>query len=58
MGTTGYAVATKLLGDCRVEVECDDGATRKAEIRGSLRNKQFIKPVGGRGIAVVLSAFA
>ena len=41
----GYAVVTKCLGDCRVDVECDDGETRKGEIRGALRNKTFIRPV-------------
>lgn len=34
-----YAQVTKLLGNCRLEVQCFDGKTRLANIRGSMRKK-------------------
>lgn len=37
-----YAKATKMLGNCRLEVECFDGVKRLAKIRGSIRKKQWI----------------
>jgi translation initiation factor 1A len=38
-----YAQVTKLLGNCRLEVQCFDGKTRLANIRGSMRKKVWIK---------------
>lgn len=38
-----YAQVTKILGNCRLEVQCFDGKTRLANIRGSMRKKVWIK---------------
>jgi translation initiation factor 1A len=38
-----YAQVTKLLGNCRLEVQCFDAKTRLANIRGSMRKKVWIK---------------
>lgn len=38
-----YGQVTKLLGNCRLEVNCFDGATRLCHIRGSMRKKVWIK---------------
>lgn len=38
-----YGQVTKLLGSCRVEISCFDGATRLCHIRGSMRKKVWIK---------------
>jgi translation initiation factor 1A len=37
-----YAQAIKLLGDCRVELQCFDGMKRVGHIRGSMKNKVWI----------------
>ena len=37
-----YAKVLKLLGDCRVEVECNDGIKRIAHIRGKMKKKVYI----------------
>ncbi len=39
-----YAQVVKLLGDGRVEVNCMDGKTRMATIRGSIYKKTRIAP--------------
>ncbi len=38
-----YAQAVRMLGGCRLEAFCFDGATRLAHIRGSMRKKMWIK---------------
>ena len=38
-----YAQVVKLLGNCRCEVNCVDGTTRLAHIRGNMRKKVWIK---------------
>ena len=38
-----YGQVTKLLGNCRLEVNCFDGTTRLCHIRGSMRKKVWIK---------------
>lgn len=37
-----YAQAIKLLGDCRVELQCFDGIKRIGHIRGSMKKKIWI----------------
>lgn len=37
-----YATVLKLLGDCRVEVDCKDGIKRIAHIRGKMKKKVYI----------------
>ncbi len=37
-----YAIAIKILGDCRIELQCFDGIKRIGHIRGSMRNKVWI----------------
>ena len=37
-----YAQVTKLLGDCRLLVDCFDGKSRLCHIRGNMRKKIFI----------------
>jgi len=41
-----YAKVTKMLGDCRVTLDCVDGKTRLGHIRGSMtgRKKVYINP--------------
>jgi translation initiation factor 1A len=38
-----YGQVTKLLGNCRIEVNCFDGMSRQCHIRGSMRKKVWIK---------------
>lgn len=38
-----YGQVTKLLGNCRLEVNCFDGLKRLCHIRGSMRKKVWIK---------------
>ena len=37
-----YAQVTKLLGSCRLELQCFDGKTRLGHIRGTMRKKVWI----------------
>ena len=37
-----YATVTKVLGNCRVELACDDGITRLGHIRGKMRKRVWI----------------
>jgi len=39
-----YARVLKMLGDCRVEAYCFDGANRICTIRGKMRKKVWIRP--------------
>ena len=38
-----YGQVTRLLGNCRLEVQCFDSKTRLGNIRGSMRKKVWIK---------------
>lgn len=38
-----YGQVSRLLGNCRLEVQCFDGKTRLGNIRGSMRKKVWIK---------------
>ncbi|KAJ3428043.1 eukaryotic translation initiation factor 1a [Anaeramoeba flamelloides] len=37
-----YAIIEKVLGDCRLKVNCFDGITREAHIRGKLRRRVWM----------------
>jgi len=39
-----YALVEKCLGNLRFTVKCDDGLTRTAHLRGSLRKKTRVTP--------------
>jgi len=38
-----YGQVSRLLGNCRLEIQCFDGKTRLGNIRGSMRKKVWIK---------------
>ena len=38
-----YARVERMLGDCRVEVQCFDGTRRKARICGAMQGRIFIR---------------
>ena len=38
-----YGQVLRLLGNCRLEIQCFDGKTRLGNIRGSMRKKVWIK---------------